>query len=202
MTSYGGTAESVPRPATEAGCRSSGAGAFWVEYRDEALARGGMAYSYRQFCARLKARLKDCTGEIEMCKTHDRGRGPRSNRPQRLSHRPQGRIPAQAQQAAAARWRQRQVRGPGLAAGSMGACGTVAGQTAGACGGMLNEGALYPTDRRRQVLLSFRGTFTRYPSTSSPGTPNVVKTSVKYAGVRTLVVVQRPWNQRLPAVPV
>ena len=33
------------------------------------------------------------------------------------------------------------MRGPGLAAGSMGACGAVAGRTAGARGGVLNEGA-------------------------------------------------------------
>ena len=33
------------------------------------------------------------------------------------------------------------MRGPGLAAGSMGACGAVAGPTAGARGGMLNGGA-------------------------------------------------------------
>ena len=39
---------------------------LWVEYRDEALARGGTAYSYSQFCARLKARLKDRAGETEM----------------------------------------------------------------------------------------------------------------------------------------
>ena len=36
---------------------------LWVEYRDEALARGGTAYSYSRFCARLKARLKDSTGQ-------------------------------------------------------------------------------------------------------------------------------------------
>ena len=39
--------------------------------------------------------------------THDHGRGPRSDRAQRLPHRPQGRIPAQAQRAAAARRRAR-----------------------------------------------------------------------------------------------
>ena len=39
---------------------------LWVEYRDEARARGGTAYSYSQFCARLKARLKDRAGETEM----------------------------------------------------------------------------------------------------------------------------------------
>ena len=32
---------------------------LWKEYRDEALAQGGSAYSYSRFCARLKARLKD-----------------------------------------------------------------------------------------------------------------------------------------------
>ena len=37
-----------------------------------------------------------------------------------------------------ARWRKRQMRGPGLAAGSMGACGAVPGRTAGARGGMQN----------------------------------------------------------------
>ena len=51
-------------------------------------------------------------------RTHDRRRDSRSDRPQRLSHRPQGGVPAQAQQAATAR-RQRQMRGPGLAAGSL-----------------------------------------------------------------------------------
>ena len=39
---------------------------LWVEYRDEARARGGTAYSYSQFCARLEARLKDRAGEAEM----------------------------------------------------------------------------------------------------------------------------------------
>ena len=39
---------------------------LWVEYRDEALARGGTAYSYSRFCARLKARLKDSTGQAQM----------------------------------------------------------------------------------------------------------------------------------------
>ena len=39
---------------------------LWIEYRDEARARGGTAYSYSQFCARLKARLKDRAGETEM----------------------------------------------------------------------------------------------------------------------------------------
>ena len=39
---------------------------LWVEYRDEALARGGTAYSYSQFCARLKARLNDRAAETEM----------------------------------------------------------------------------------------------------------------------------------------
>ena len=39
---------------------------LWVEYRDEALARGGTAYSYSQFCARLKARLKDRAGPTQM----------------------------------------------------------------------------------------------------------------------------------------
>ena len=33
------------------------------------------------------------------------------------------------------------MRGPGLAAGSMGACGAVAGGNTGARGGVLNEGA-------------------------------------------------------------
>ncbi len=32
---------------------------LWKEYRDQALAQGGSAYSYSRFCARLKARLKD-----------------------------------------------------------------------------------------------------------------------------------------------
>ena len=39
---------------------------LWVEYRDEALARGGTAYSYSRFCARLKARLKDSTRQAQM----------------------------------------------------------------------------------------------------------------------------------------
>ena len=39
---------------------------LWVEYREEARARGGTAYSYSQFCARLKARLKGRAGETEM----------------------------------------------------------------------------------------------------------------------------------------
>ena len=39
---------------------------LWKEYRDEALAQGGTAYSYSQFCARLKARLKGGAGKTEM----------------------------------------------------------------------------------------------------------------------------------------
>ena len=39
---------------------------LWVEYRDEALARGGTAYSYSQFCVRLKARMKDRAGPAQM----------------------------------------------------------------------------------------------------------------------------------------
>ena len=39
---------------------------LWVEYRDDALAWGGTAYSYSRFCARLKARLKDSTGQAQM----------------------------------------------------------------------------------------------------------------------------------------
>ena len=39
---------------------------LWVEYRDEALARGGSAYSYSRFCALLKARLKDRAGQAQM----------------------------------------------------------------------------------------------------------------------------------------
>ena len=49
-------------------------------------------------------------------RANDRGRGARPHRPQRLSHRAQGRVPAQAQQAAATRrWRRQQS--PGLKAG-------------------------------------------------------------------------------------
>ena len=39
---------------------------LWKEYRDEALARGGTAYSYSQFCARLKGRLKGRAGQTQM----------------------------------------------------------------------------------------------------------------------------------------
>ena len=39
---------------------------LWKEYRDEAVARGATAYSYSQFCARLKARLKGGAGKTEM----------------------------------------------------------------------------------------------------------------------------------------
>ena len=39
---------------------------LWVEYRDEALARGGAAYSYSQFCVRLRARMKDRAGPAQM----------------------------------------------------------------------------------------------------------------------------------------
>ena len=35
-------------------------------------------------------------------------------------------------------------------------------------------------EKRGRLLLSFRGTFTRYPSTSSPGTPSVVGIAVKF----------------------
>ena len=39
---------------------------LWVEYRDEALAQGGTAYGYSQFCARLKAQLKGRNGAAQM----------------------------------------------------------------------------------------------------------------------------------------
>ena len=39
---------------------------LWVEYRDEALARGGSAYSYSRFCARLKQRLGNRGREAQM----------------------------------------------------------------------------------------------------------------------------------------
>ena len=39
---------------------------LWKEYRDEAVAQGGTAYSYSQFYARLKARLKGGAGQTEM----------------------------------------------------------------------------------------------------------------------------------------
>ncbi len=39
---------------------------LWKEYRDEVLAQAGMAYSYSQFCARLKVRLKDRAGQAQM----------------------------------------------------------------------------------------------------------------------------------------
>ncbi len=39
---------------------------LWKEYRDEVLAQGGTAYSYSQFCARLKMRLKDRAGQAQM----------------------------------------------------------------------------------------------------------------------------------------
>ena len=39
---------------------------LWVEYRDEALARGGAVYSYSQFCVRLRARMKDRAGPAQM----------------------------------------------------------------------------------------------------------------------------------------
>ena len=50
-------------------------------------------------------------------RANDRGRGARPHRPQRLSHRAQGRVPAQAQQAAATRRRRRRQQSPGLKAG-------------------------------------------------------------------------------------
>ena len=61
-------------------------------------------------------------------RTHDRRRRTRPHRPQRLPHRPHRRVPAQAQQAASARRWERQVREPGLAAGSRGACGATPGR--------------------------------------------------------------------------
>ena len=39
---------------------------LWKEYRDETLARGEAAYSYSQFCARLRARLKCDGGKTRM----------------------------------------------------------------------------------------------------------------------------------------
>ena len=39
---------------------------LWVEYRDEALAQGGVAYGYSQFCALLKERLGSRGPEAQM----------------------------------------------------------------------------------------------------------------------------------------
>ena len=39
---------------------------LWEEYRDEAQAQGGKAYSYSQFCARLKAHRGSCGGSAQM----------------------------------------------------------------------------------------------------------------------------------------
>ena len=39
---------------------------LWEEYRDEAEAQGGKAYSYSQFCARLKAHQGSCGGSAQM----------------------------------------------------------------------------------------------------------------------------------------
>ena len=39
---------------------------LWEEYRDETKARGGKAYSYSQFCARLKAHQGSCGGSAQM----------------------------------------------------------------------------------------------------------------------------------------
>ena len=82
-------------------------------------------------------RQSDPRGALAERGANDRRRGPRPHRSQRLSHRAQGRVPAQALQAAATRRRQRQMREPGLAAGSMGACGAVQVARAEVRGGML-----------------------------------------------------------------
>ena len=39
---------------------------LWEEYRDETRAQGGKAYSYSQFCARLKAHQGNCGGSAQM----------------------------------------------------------------------------------------------------------------------------------------
>ena len=39
---------------------------LWEEYRDETRAQGGKAYSYSQFCARLKAHQGSCGGSAQM----------------------------------------------------------------------------------------------------------------------------------------
>ena len=39
---------------------------LWQEYRDETRAQGGKAYSYSQFCARLKAHQGSCGGSAQM----------------------------------------------------------------------------------------------------------------------------------------
>ena len=39
---------------------------LWEEYRDETQAQGGKAYSYSQFCARLKAHQGSCGGSAQM----------------------------------------------------------------------------------------------------------------------------------------
>ena len=49
---------------------------LWVEYRDEALARDGSAYSYSRFCARLKQRLGNRGREgLDEEDRHDRHQG-------------------------------------------------------------------------------------------------------------------------------
>ena len=40
--------------------------ALWEEYRDETRTQGGKAYSYSQFCARLKAHQGSCGGSAQM----------------------------------------------------------------------------------------------------------------------------------------
>ena len=44
------------------------------EYRDEAEAQGGRAYSYSQFCARLKAHQGSCGGSAQMHFDYEPGR--------------------------------------------------------------------------------------------------------------------------------
>ena len=72
------------------------------------------------------------------------------------------------------------MRGPGLAAGSMGACGAVPGRTAGARGGMLNGGAC----RRARNRFTARSglAYARIGLASGPA-PNVAK-EVETPGTR------------------
>ena len=46
---------------------------LWLEYRDEAVAQGGAAYSHSQFCALFKARLEDHAATARMRLDHTPG---------------------------------------------------------------------------------------------------------------------------------
>ena len=85
------------------------------------------------------------------------------------------------------------MRGPGLAAGSMGACGAVAGRTAEARGGVLNGGA---RRRAQPPLHDGKGSLTLAPgwppASRQPATENPYGNTRERLTTGTALTVKSP----------